>query len=109
MPDHLHNYNIDRKVLSDLLVQYKYAQFKEDMAKWMTSGRMVWGFFGNFTTAETLNMVEKARTQLNLKSTPRADLMEFNVAEIPKGEHRVDFKVEDDSNDNSCLVSYFQD
>lgn len=75
----------------------------------MVSGRMVWGFFGNFVTKTALEIVENARDQLNLKNTERADLMEFRVADIPKGEHRVDFKVEDDKNENSCLVTYFQD
>jgi hypothetical protein len=100
---------MDRKVLRDLLVPYNYQSFKKDLATWMVSGRMVWGFFGNFLPKTALEIVESARDQLKLKCTARADLMEFKVADVPKGEHRVDFKIEDVKNENSCLVTYFQD
>lgn len=75
----------------------------------MVSGRMVWGFLGNISTESALKTVENARDQLKLKCTPRDQLAPFKVINLPVGEQRVDFDVEDATNENSCLVTYMQD
>jgi hypothetical protein len=38
----------------------------------MESGHMIWAFFGNFDKQTVLEIVKDARTQLNIKATPRA-------------------------------------
>lgn len=93
--------------MKDVLVPYTYSQFKEQLAHWMQSGHMIWAIFGNFDKQTVLEVVKDARAQLNIKATPRAELPEVHVLNPEKGDHRVDFRVEDESNDNSCLVSYY--
>lgn len=74
----------------------------------MVSGRMVWGFIGNISTGAALGIVENAREQLKLKCTQRDQLTPFKVIKLPVGEQRIDFDVVDQSNENSCLVTYLQ-
>ncbi len=91
-----------------MLINYTYENFSEHMKGWMVSGRMVWGFLGNISTGAALGIVENAREQLKLKCTPRDQLTPFKVMKLPVGEQRIDFDVVDQSNENSCLVTYLQ-
>lgn len=69
---------------------------------------MVWGFIGNISTESALQTVQNARDQLKLKCTPRDQLAHVKVVSLPVGEQRVDFEVEDATNENSALVTYMQ-
>lgn len=73
----------------------------------MVSGRMVWGFFGNISTATAVEAVNQAREIVNLKCTKPVDLLEFKIVDLKEGEQRINLQVEDPKNDNSCYVSYF--
>lgn len=105
---HLQEWNVERSDMRVLLEKYTYADFKKDMQQWITSGRFVWGFFGNISTEDVMSTVKSVRDLLPVKNTEREDLTPFKVVSLPEGEQRIDFPVEDPTNENSCLVSYFQ-
>lgn len=104
---HIQDWNTERKLMRELLTTYTLKDFSEHLKNWMVSGRMVWGFFGNISTESALQTVESARAQFKLKCTPRDQLTPFKVISLPLGEQRIDFGVEDPTNENSALVSYF--
>jgi len=89
MNDHLQENDCQKSKLRDLLENYSYKDFKTDLESWLISGRMVFGFFGNFTTEAAIETVNQARTLINLKSTKREDLSEYKIAQLPVGEQRV--------------------
>ncbi len=59
----------------------------------MTSGRCVWGFFGNISTESAINTVTEVRSLLNLNLTKREELHDFRVVALPIGQQRIDFEV----------------
>jgi len=105
---HIQDWNTERKLMRELLEKYTLQDFSADLKNWMVSGRMVWGFFGNISTESALQTVENARAQFKLKCTARDQLTPFKVISLPVGEQRIDFEVEDPTNENSCLVTSLQ-
>lgn len=85
-----------------------YQGFKASLEQWLTSGRMVWGFFGNLDKQASVSIARQASSKFNLSSTERHHLNDWRVIQVPKGEARLDFDVSDSTNENSALVSYFQ-
>lgn len=69
---------------------------------------MIWGFFGNISVSSATETATKARDVLGLNLVKREHLLDFRIVSLPAGEQRLDFDVEDQKNENSCLVSYFQ-
>jgi secreted Zn-dependent insulinase-like peptidase len=57
MNDHLFENDNQKSKLRLLLESYSYKDFQSDLESWMTSGRMVFGFFGNFTTDSAIETV----------------------------------------------------
>jgi len=68
---------------------------------------MIWGFFGNISVSSATETATKARDVLGLNLVKREHLLDFRIVSLPNGEQRLDFDVEDQKNENSCLVSYF--
>lgn len=77
--------------MRELLENYTYEQFQKDMKPWLTSGRMLWGFFGNLSTEVALDTVNRVRDLIKLETTAIADLKKMGVLNLPVGEQRVDF------------------
>ena len=76
--------------------------------EWLKTGRMIWSFFGNISKESALKTVQTARKEFNLSGTKREELKPFQLIKLPEGQQRVDFPVEDITNENSALISYFQ-
>ena len=79
------------------------------MADWLKSGRLVWFVNGNFDKQVACETAESGNKILNLKPVARQDLHDIRAVNIDSQKiHRLDFPVQDKSNDNSVLMSYFQ-
>jgi len=101
----------ERKLLRQILEEFKYDDFKGMLQQWLKSGRMVWYVHGNVSKENAIHIVEKARSTLNLQETHKDDLVSIRCLSLLENNgqyQRVDFDVEDKTNENSCLVSYYQ-
>ena len=79
--------------------------------RWLKSGRMLWYAHGNIHKDVAKDIVGKAIETLNLKSVPKTSLAEVRGIDLSTdGDHfhRLDFTVEDPTNDNSCILTYYQ-
>jgi secreted Zn-dependent insulinase-like peptidase len=57
----------ERKDLRAILETFTYADFTKMHHDWLKTGSMSWIVHGNFTEAEAIEVVETARSILNLK------------------------------------------
>lgn len=69
---------------------------------------MVFFAHGNFTKASTTEFVDEARKILNLKAVSKDSLSTVRCIQMGERHHRIDFPVEDESNENSVFMSYYQ-
>ena len=83
---HLQGVDHERKVLRELLQKTDYAAFKSSFEQWFTSGRMIWGFFGNISVASAIETATLAREVLNINPTKRENLLDFRIVSLPHGE-----------------------
>ena len=91
------------------LEKYTYEQFKEEMKSWLVSGRCTWLITGNLSDQQALGIVEKARKSLDL-STPELDeLQGVRIISLKEGTaQRIQCPLSDKTNDNNCVLSYFE-
>jgi len=94
--------------MRELLLKYDFAQFKMQLSDWMTSGRMIWGIFGNVDQDQAVKIAENAKNAFNLAPLAKEALSDFRIAKVPVGVSRLDFGLVDSSNDNSALLSFFE-
>ena len=90
---------------------FDYDKFKAMQAQWLVSGRMLWYAYGNLSKEQAKQIVDQAVQLLDLKSVAKEDLAPVRVVDLSSQSdnfHRLDFTVEDASNENNCLLSYFQ-
>lgn len=97
------------KQIKDLLEDFTYEQFKEMQASWLKTGRMVWYVYGNIEKETAIKTVEQARQILKIENVTRDSLIDIRCVDVlPNTIQRIDFEVEEKTNENSCLISYFQ-
>jgi hypothetical protein len=78
------------------------------MQEWLKTGRFLWFLYGNISQKVAVNIVTEARQLLDIKSAPKEDLSDCRVVKLSEGlETRLDFSLEDEENENSCLMQYF--
>lgn len=78
-------------------------------AKWLTTGRMLWYVNGNIPKDKAIQTVKQSMQVLNLQVVERDSLCDIRCLDIlPNTIQRIDFEVEEPTNDNSCLITYFQ-
>ena len=93
------------------LEDFTYAEFKEMQAQWLTSGRQLWYVHGNISTEAAKTIVGQAVTTLGLKSVAKESLGEVRHVDLSSDKahfQRVDQTVQDPTNENSCLLTYYQ-
>lgn len=77
----------------------------------MKSGRMVWFIYGNINDVAATKMFDEANATLKLQAAPKETLPDYRILSVPQqtenGNMRIDFPVQDESNENSCFMSYF--
>lgn len=98
----------DRSVLRELLTKYSFSQFKIELEQWLISGRMIVGVFGNLDKDQAVKIAENARATFDLKTVARNEIQEFRKVKAPQGESSLNFDLVDKTNENSCLISYFE-
>jgi hypothetical protein len=79
-------------------------------SQWLKTGRIVWFVYGNIHKDAAIKLVENCRSQLPIQSVARHELQDYRVVSLPqmsKSNMRLDFPVVDETNENSCLLSYF--
>ena len=78
-------------------------------AQWLRTGRMLWYVYGNISKETAINTVEQGRKILNITNVPRDSLCDIRCMDVaPETVQRIDFEVEEKSNDNSCIIAYYQ-
>jgi len=100
--------SFERKELKALLETFTFEDFKRMNEKWLQSGRMVFFVHGNFNKQETIAFVDEARQILNLKPVSKDSLSSVRCIQLVGSHHRVDFELEDQTNENSVLMAYYQ-
>lgn len=80
-------------------------------SQWLNKGRMLWYSFGNLTKDQSKQIVEQAIQLTGLQSIPKDELpsvRHIDLSHHTGNFHRLDFTVQEESNENSCLMSYYQ-
>jgi len=95
--------------IRELLEPFTYEQFKEMQAAWLKTGRMLWYVYGNIDKKTSIETVEQARALLKITGVPRDSLADIRCIDVlPNTIQRIDFEVQEKTNENSCLITYFQ-
>ena len=94
--------------MGQILEKISYEDFKAFQKEWLVNGRTLWFIYGNLTSKTAVQIVEEARTSLNLKTVPKDQLPTVRCVMLDDQDSRIHFEVEDKKNENSCLSSYFQ-
>jgi len=95
--------------IREILETFTYEQFKEMQAQWLKTGRMLWYVYGNIEKKSAIDTVEQARKILKIDGVARDSLTDIRCIDIlPNTIQRIDFEVQEKTNENSCLITYFQ-
>jgi len=98
----------ERKDIRTLLEKYTFEDFNQMHDKWLRTGLSVWFVHGNFEKHNAVEFVDEARRILNLKGVSKDSLSSVRCVQIVGSHNRIDFENEDQSNENSVLLTYFQ-
>ena len=94
-----------RAILEDMTFEEFVSRGKE----WLTSARFVWFVHGNLAKDQAIGLVEKARSTLDLKKIAKEDLVDVRCVALPAGKSLLlQRDLEDTTNENNCLISYFE-
>lgn len=75
----------------------------------MRSGRLLWFVNGNIGKDNAIEVVEKGRGVFNLQPTEKEDLSEVRTIALNPGvSYLFEIPLEDKTNENDCLISYFE-
>ena len=100
---------IEKKVLRKILETFTFDDFINVSQEWLKTGRFVWYVHGNIYKNVVVHMVDTAREALNLKNADKEDLVDVRTIAIPPNSHYLlEIPLEDKTNENSCLISYFE-
>lgn len=70
---------------------------------------MLWFVHGNIGKEDAIKLVEKSREILSLKPVDKEDLVDIRCIALPAGHtHLLEIPLEDKTNENSGLFSYFE-
>lgn len=94
-----------RKVLED----FTYEKFMEQVNTWLKGGQYVFYVYGNYESDGAIKLVEQVRDLLKLEATNMKKLPHVNTLQLQEGQSvTVWDELDDKTNDNSCVVSYYQ-
>ena len=97
------------KELVDLLRNYTYKQFRHQLGGFLKVGRCVWYITGNIGHLEAIKLVERTRALFKLKNVNIEDVVKVKTVAInPKESYLVECPRNDESNHNSCAISYYE-
>lgn len=101
----------EKSVLNQILDALDYESFKSMQQQWLQKGRMLWFAFGNLTVEQAKQIVDQAVQLANFQPLPKEALPAVRCVDLSSFQNnfsRLDFTVEEPTNENSCLVSYYQ-
>jgi secreted Zn-dependent insulinase-like peptidase len=69
----------------------------------------MWFIYGNLSEEASVEIVEDARSKINMAALEKEQLRAVRHVKLPEGVScRLDLEVPDEKNDNSCTLTYFQ-
>jgi insulysin len=99
----------EKKALRKILENITFEDFVKQSEHWLKSARYVWFVHGNLSKDQAINLVEKAREILNPKTIAKEDLVDVRCIALPPGKNLlIERDLEDTTNENNCLISYFE-
>ena len=101
----------EKSVLNQILDALDYESFKSMQQQWLQKGRMLWFAYGNLTVEQAKQIVDQAVQLANFQPLPKEALPAVRCVDLSSFQNnfsRLDFTVEEPTNENSCLVSYYQ-
>lgn len=101
----------EKKNMREYLQHMTYEEFKSLRKQWLTTGRSMWFITGNVGKDTAKKIVEDSIVALKVKPCPVEMLSDIRPIDLNSDKdhfQRIDFTVEDPSNDNSCIVRYYQ-
>lgn len=107
---YLHEHEAEKKRLSEILETFDYEKFCTMKVDWLKSGRMLWYVYGNISKEDATELCQNGVNLMNLESVPKESLSHVRLADLSTQSsnfHRLDIKVPDANNENSCLLSYY--
>ena len=81
------------------------------LGQWLKTGHMLWYVYGNLSKEQSTQILNHANSVFSLQPVSPYDLSDARLVDLssnPGNFHRLDIRVPDPDNENSCLVSYFQ-
>lgn len=92
-----------------MLENYTYHQFQNELGRFLTSGRFVWYVTGNFCPVKAIELAEKVMDLLDLEHYNIEDKVDVRVVAIPPGTCcLLETPLEDEENENSCILTYYE-
>ena len=103
------NTSYEVKTLREKLEQFAFEDFQRMHQEWLINGRQTWLVSGNMDHQESIDMVEEVSQVLSLKHLKIEDLADVRALAVQEGEALLlQQPLEDASNDNSCVITYFE-
>lgn len=100
---------VERNILSAMLVDYTYDDFKNQLKNWLVSGRQVWFVAGNTSPLIATELVQNVIEKLALKPFDINELGEVKTLAIEAGKtYSIQVPLEDKKNENSCSLTWFE-
>lgn len=101
--------SFEKKVLREILAGLSFEEFAKQAQHWLKSARFVWFVHGNLSADQAINLVDKARATLSVKSVAKEDLVDVRCVALPSGKSvLIERNLDDITNENNCLVTYFE-
>lgn len=92
-----------------ILQDYTYEEFQGQLTTWLKNARYVWYVTGNLAKDKTIELIDKARSEFNTKNIPIGELPKVQpVSLAPGAVHLVESPLDDKTNENSCMLTYFE-
>ena len=99
----------EKKTLRKILEAFTFEDFCRMSVDWLKTGRSVWFVHGNLDKSQAISLVEKSRSLLQLRPVHKDDLVDVRcIALPPHKNYLVEIPLVDTTNDNNCLLSYFE-
>lgn len=103
------NNSFEKNVQKKILDSYSFEDFVSQAHDWLKTGRLVMFVHGNIDKEVTSLIMEKTRETLALKAADKEDLVDIRtIALPPNSSYLLESPLVDRSNENSCLISYFE-
>lgn len=101
--------NFEQKHLRSLLEPFEYVDFQEFHKDWLKSGKCIWFISGNLTSEQAVSLVESAMQQLNLAPLAEEDITDSRIIAFEDNTClTLEVPLEDDANDNSAVLAYYE-